>query len=325
MNQPRAAAHRDADGAIQPLSHQFEDLDQQNEAYVVGMWTFLVTEIMFFGALFLAYSVYRVLYTATYLDAHQFLSIPYGTLNTFVLLTSSLAMALAVHAAQIGRRKSVMNWLALTMILSFVFLGVKAIEYKSKFDELLFPGPTFNFEYAKEENAKHGGGHGGDHGGRTEPGQSAGGHGGAAARGASSMMQTAPLQVRTGETGGEGERINPRTVGISYAQPETGFIGYPQAVTSASGVALGTTTPEQATKNIESNRAQLFFSLYFAMTGLHAVHIIIGILMMATLWTLYHRRSPIVVDYMPTEMIGLYWHFVDIVWIFLFPLMYLIS
>src|SRR5438034_2245548 len=89
-----------SDEMYQTVSHQFEDIDQQNECYIVGMWTFLVTEIMFFGALFLAYSVYRVLYTSAYLEAHHFLNVPLGTLNTFVLLFSSFSMALAVKAAQ---------------------------------------------------------------------------------------------------------------------------------------------------------------------------------------------------------------------------------
>jgi cytochrome c oxidase subunit 3 len=87
----------------QPVAHQFEDIDQQNECYIVGMWTFLVTEIMFFGALFLAYSIYRTLYPATYLDCHRFLDINLGTVNTGVLLFSSWSMVMAVVANQHGR------------------------------------------------------------------------------------------------------------------------------------------------------------------------------------------------------------------------------
>lgn len=145
-------------GAVQRVSHQFEDIDQQNESYIVGMWTFLVTEVMFFGALFLAYSVYRVLYYENYLDAHRFLSVPLGTINTGVLLTSSFTMVLGVYAAQKGNGKGVIAALAATILLSFGFLGIKYVEYTSKINEGLFPGSGWNYTLALEEDAKHHGG-----------------------------------------------------------------------------------------------------------------------------------------------------------------------
>lgn len=292
----RAPSHQDDGHAIQRLSHQFEDLDQQNESYVVGMWTFLVTEIMFFGAMFLAYSVYRVLYFATYLEAHKFLSIPLGTINTFVLLTSSLAMALGVHAAQVGRRKSLIGWLLVTVLLSFVFLGVKAVEYGEKFHERLYPGPTFDYVVANAEYAK--------------------GHPEyilihpeyknfekiLEERGAESGNTTAPFE-------GDSEKY----ASVANYQKST------------SGTTNLGEMPYQHDQESQSNRAQLFFSLYFAMTGLHAIHIIIGIVLMLVIAFMASRNHPAVDDFMPTEMVGLYWHFVDIVWIFLFPMMYLIS
>lgn len=262
-----SAAHAHGHGAIQHLSHQFEDLDQQNECYVVGMWTFLVTEVMFFGALFLAYTVYRVLYFSAYLDAHRFLSIPLGTVNTLVLLTSSLFMALGVHAAQNGKHKALTAWLVLTVLLSCVFLGIKYVEYSSKFREHLFPGTGFNYV-------------------------------------------TAIKMYEEEHPGGEDKRL----ATIDEVHPGA----------SAAVERFGE-LPVETPLEMRGNRAQIFFCLYFAMTGLHAIHIIVGIILMLTLAYLASRRHPSVQDFMPTEMVGLYWHFVDIVWIFLFPLMYLIS
>lgn len=206
------------------LHHQFEDIEQQNETYVVGMWIFLVTEIMFFGALFLTYVVYRWRYQQAWYEAHTHLDLTMGTFNTVVLLTSSLTMALAVHFAQLKNKKAQLAMLGATIGFAFVFLVVKYFEWSAKAHHGLVPGPNFAWE---------------------------------------------------------------------------GVVPVPQA--------------------------QLFFSLYFGMTGLHAVHIIVGILIIGALALMTARDHPLVKnDFIPTEMIGLYWHFVDIVWIFLFPLFYLI-
>ena len=217
-------AHGHHDG---PLKFQYEDIDQQNEAYAVGMWTFLVTEVMFFGALFLAYTLYRLNYQQDWYLAHEHLSVFWGGLNTFNLLISSFFMALSVHFAQLKNRRMVLTMLTLVLGCAVVFLGIKYIEYSSKFADNLYPGPNF------------------------------------------------------------------------------------------------TTNPE-VLHGANLNHAQLFYSLYFGMTGLHGVHILVGIGIIGFLWMLWYKRKPIVTeDFMPTEMVGLYWHFVDIVWIFLFPLFYL--
>jgi cytochrome c oxidase subunit 3 len=209
------------------LHHQYEDLDQQNETYVVGMWTFLVTEIMFFGGLFLGYTIYRHANPAVFMDAgHRYLQMPLGALNTVVLLSSSLTMALAVYSAQRANRTAQLFFLAITILCSFVFLGVKYIEWTTEFREFHLPGPDFR-----------------------------------------------------------------------YISADT---------------------------HIDVAKAQIFFCLYFAMTGLHAIHVIIGILLMSVIGFMIAARKPAVQYYMPVEMTGLYWHFVDIVWIFLFPLFYLI-
>ncbi|MBM3493368.1 MAG: cytochrome c oxidase subunit 3 family protein [Armatimonadetes bacterium] len=205
------------------VAHQFESIEQQREAYVVGMWVFLVTEIMFFGVVFLVYTVYRSLNHAAFYEAHKQLDIGLGTLNTFVLLTSSLTMALAVHSAQTRNRRAQMAALLTTLALAGVFLAVKAVEYSHKFAHHLVPGDGF---------------------------------------------------------------------------------AYPDAAIA--------------------NQARLFFSLYFGATGLHALHVVIGMLVLTVMLVRASLDKRSRADYMPVEMTGLYWHFVDIVWIFLFPLLYLI-
>ena len=205
------------------LQHHFDTLDQQHEAATLGMWLFLITEVLFFGGLFLAYMLYRVWYPAAWAEGSLELDIVLGAVNTAVLIGSSLTMALAVRAAQTGARRQIIVWLLLTMALGLTFLVVKYFEYAEKFAHHHVPGPNFVFE-----------------------GPNAG-----------------PVEI--------------------------------------------------------------YFSLYFLMTGLHATHMVIGFGILSVIcWMAYRRRfSP--EWYTPVEISGLYWHFVDIVWIFLFPLLYLVD
>jgi len=205
------------------LAHHFESLAQQKQASSLGMWVFLVTEILFFGGAFLAYIVYRSAYPEAFAGASHHLDVTLGAINTAVLIVSSLTMALAVHAAQTGRRRGTIGFLLATMVLGAAFLVIKAVEYGHKFEDGLLPGPHFSYP---------GGG---------------------------------------------------------------------------------------------ARQAELFFSIYFAMTGLHALHMIVGLGLLATLVWLAARGRFSPGYNTPVEMIGLYWHFVDIVWIFLFPLLYLIG
>lgn len=206
------------------LREQFETPGQQKEISTLGMWIFLVTEIMFFGGLFLAYAIYRREFAGAFAVASNTLDVVVGAVNTAVLLCSSFTMVLAVRAAQIGSRKALIWFLVLTILLGGVFLGVKAYEWNLKFEEHHVPGPTFHLEGTQEQGP-----------------------------------------------------------------------------------------------------AQLFFSLYFTMTGLHALHMVVGEgLMLFLLWQAYaNKYTP--KYYTPVDIGGLYWHFVDIVWIFLFPLLYLIA
>lgn len=206
------------------LAHQFEDIEQQREASSLGMWVFLATEIMFFGGMFVGYTFYRALYLPGFERGSRMLDVRFGAANTAILIASSFTMALAVHAAQTGRRRSLISFLLLTIVLGAAFLGIKFVfEWRHDFDEHLVPGLGFAYQGA-------------------------------------------------------------------YAP-----------------------------------WVQLFFCFYFFMTGMHALHMIIGlgILSVLVVMALRHKFTP---DYnSPVETTGLYWHFVDIVWIFLFPLLYLIG
>jgi cytochrome c oxidase subunit 3 len=223
-----AVAHLDADGkSVQhhhpALQHHFESLAQQKEASTLGMWVFLLTEVLFFGGMFLAYLVYRVWYFEAFAEASRDLDLALGGFNTVVLIASSLTMAMGVRAAQTSERNKIVFWLSLTIMLGLVFLGVKAVEYEHKFAVGHVPGVNFH---------------------------------------------------------------------------------------SDSPWAL---------------QQQLFFSLYFLMTGLHALHMIVGVVIMSVILWMARKGRFDAHYYTPVEMAGLYWHFVDLVWIYLFPLLYLVE
>jgi cytochrome c oxidase subunit 3 len=206
------------------VAEQFDDRTQQHEASSLGMWIFLATEIMFFGAVFTSYTVYRNLYTVAFETGSHLLNAPIGALNTAVLIGSSLTMALAVHAAQKGHRKRLMAFLVSTMFLGGVFLFVKfVLEWMHEYKDGLAPGLHW-----------------------------------------------------------------------TYSGPQAGHVA-------------------------------MFFCFYFILTGIHATHMIVGEGIMATLLVMAWKGRFSSEKYNPIEMMGLYWHFVDIVWIFLFPLLYLLG
>jgi len=209
------------------LRVQFDTAEQQKDCSTLGMWIFLITEIMFFGGMFAAYTIYRQMYSEVFAIASTSLNAKIGAFNTCVLLLSSFTMVMAVRSGQLGKQKAIIFWLILTLIFGSAFLGVKAIEWNEKFVEHHIPGQAvFHLE------------------------------------------------------------------------------GVPQS---------------------EQGHAQLFFSLYFAMTGLHALHMVVGAGMLV--WLLFQARKGIFTAkyFTPIDVGGLYWHFVDIIWIFLFPLLYLID
>ena len=227
------------------LQHHFENMEQQREAGALGMWVFLVTEIMFFGGMFLAYTLYRAKYPESFEVASNHLDIWLGAINTVVLICSSFTMALTVYCTQVGKQQLQVLFLILTMVFGVTFLGIKAVEYKQKYDDNLFPGQLI-------------------------PGH--------------------PFNPAIQEEGAAPDHHKLHLV------------------------------PGATVKNVE-----LFYWIYFAMTGMHALHMIIGLGIMVVLliFSLRGRYGP---EYHnPIEISGLYWHFVDIVWIFLFPLLYLLG
>lgn len=204
------------------VAHHFDTADQQFESAKLGMWVFLVTEILMFGGLFAAFIFFQSNHQETFILAHHHLNKIQGGMNTVFLLTSSLTMALAVRASQLGKRQQASMHLAATLFFACLFLVVKYFEYSHKIHDGLLPGPYFtNHELPKD--------------------------------------------------------------------------------------------------------AHVFFSLYFMMTGLHGFHIVIGIALIAWLLVRNMRGDFKPEFYTPVEVVGLYWHLVDLIWIYLFPLLYLIS
>jgi cytochrome c oxidase subunit 3 len=217
-----AATHDPAPGADATLAHHFASHAQQSQAAALGMWAFLVQEVMFFGGLFTVYLVYRTLHPAAFAEGSAHLPVDLGSLNTAVLIGSSLTMALAVRGAQLGRGLSAALLIVATMALAAVFLGVKSVEYAHKWHDSLVPG-----------------------------------------------LRWAPA-------------------------PEA----HP--------------------------RLNLFFALYFTMTGCHALHMLVGLALMVFVARKAWRGGYTPANHLGIECLGLYWHFVDLVWIFLFPLLYLL-
>lgn len=217
----------EAHTATAPLQHHFHSLEQQKQAASLGMWLFIAQEIMFFGGLFLAYTVYRNVHPAAFAAGSHHLNVLLGGGNTVVLILSSLTMALAVRAAQVGDHKGIQRYMLATLLLGAIFLGVKYVEYAEKFTHHLVPGPHF--------------------------------------------------------------------------------------------------APHDAADAALAGPLQLFFGLYFAMTGMHALHMVIGMGLLAWLLVLARAGRFTPAYNTPVELFGLYWHFVDVVWIFLFPLLYLLG
>jgi cytochrome c oxidase subunit III len=245
VSESHAAAEHDAHAAVPYLHHHFDDIEQQRECTSLAMWAFLCTEAMMFGGLFFAYSLYRYLYPGAYELGSHHLDIALGTTNTFVLLFSSLTMALAVHAATVGNRRVLVTFLVGTWLLGAAFLGIKAVEWTKDYNEGLMPAVRWNYydEAAHQQELD---------------------------RYAADHPQTNDVRLRP-------------------------------------------------------NHVMMFFVIYFCMTGLHAIHMIVGLILVGTFIWLSSKGQFTNGNDQPVEIAGLYWHFVDIIWIFLFPLLYLIA
>jgi cytochrome c oxidase subunit 3 len=299
------------------LQHQFEDMAQQEESVTIGMWMFLVQEIMFFGGLFTAYLVFRSRYPLAFAEASNHLDAFWGGLNTLVLIVSSLTMALTVYFAQRGNRSMQCIMIVLTMFFGTVFLGVKVIEYTDKYNHGLVPVTGLNKKTPKAEHKD------GEHKAEVKKPFSE-------KPADSSPKFVLPFETRAyaaSETGHE--YVNPS--GEFQWNYGTHVLDYGLAkekdgkkyLTDAERIGYfssGKFDPEKY-----RDRIRIFYYIYFVMTGLHALHMIVGLGLMT--WLLWKAWGGTYSSeyYMPVEMSGLYWHFVDIVWIFLFPLLYLLG
>jgi cytochrome c oxidase subunit III len=235
--EPPSPTERDFEHHHPELDHHFADLNQQRDSATLGMWAFLIQEIMFFGGLVAAYLYYRSLHLEAFDAGSNHLDVVLGTFNTVVLIGSSFTMALCVRTAQLGRRKPTLVWLGSTALLGGVFLVVKAFEYAQKFEHSLVPGRFF----------------------------------------------------------------------------------------SADDVLAHASIPAGVSPEAFAGQLELFYGFYFVMTGMHALHMVVGAGLMV--WVALRVQQGRVTQqrHAIVENFGLYWHFVDIVWIFLFPLLYLLG
>lgn len=234
------------------LYGHYRTLEQQKESATLGMWIFLATEILFFGGLFLTYTINRHSYFTAFGVGGNMLDLRLGTANTVVLIASSFTMAMSVWSAQTSRKRLLPFFLLLTLILGCVFLGIKYVEYRQKFDHHLVPGHSFDITYR--------------------------------------VNHPSPAD-------------DPKELAAERKELQEGFAADPDL----------------------NAHSQLYFSLYFGMTGLHALHMIVGAGLLIWLIQQSVKRRFVAEYNTPVEMVGLYWHFIDIVWIYLFALLYLIN
>lgn len=213
----------DVQVAEHQLVHHFGDMEQQRQSSALGMWVFLITEIMFFGGMFAAYMIYRISYPDAFFDSSEHMNFWAGTINTVVLITSSVTVVLGIHAIQMGWRKLSSFFWIITLVFGLTFLVIKAFEYHEHWEHHLFPGAHY--------------------------------------------------------------------IGIGR----------------------------------DPQHSQIFFVLYFIMTGFHALHMVIGVGLVSFILTKTIKGAFSPTWHNPVENVGLYWHFVDLVWIYLYPLLYLIS
>ena len=205
------------------LQHHFADAEQQRESAKLGMWIFLVTEVLLFSGLFVFYAVYRALHPDMFINAHKYLDVYLGTINTVVLISSSVTVALAIRSLQLNKSKVAARYLLVTLLLAAVFLVVKYFEYHHKFELGQLPGKFYTFQ------------------------------------------------------------------------------------------------------GIEGTNPHVFFSIYFMMTGLHGLHVLGGMVAIFIMWIKTIKGHFSSEYYTPVENTGLYWHLVDLFWIYIFPLLYLIG
>jgi len=286
------------------LQHHFETPLQQYDSAKLGMWLFLATEILLFGGLFCAYAVYRARHPEIFVWAHHLLDTRLGAITTVILLTSSLTMAWAVRCAQLGQRRGLVLLLSLTLLGGCGFLSIKYVEYSSKYRHGLLWGKDFKPDehYIAEHFGLPEGAHAEpDHesdstGPATEP-----------APDADAGARAADRQASTPKTGFSGERTT-----------------LPSPGSAPSGRAASGAKGEAHAAGPQPEYVQVFFSIYFLMTGLHGLHVVAGMAILTWLLVRAAKGAFGPEYFTPVDLGGLYWHLVDLIWIFLFPLLYLI-
>lgn len=360
------------------IAHHFDGAEQQFDSGKLGIWLFLVTEILFFGGLFVAYTLYRSNHPEIFEQAHVFLNKYLGGLNTIVLLFSSLTMALGVRAAQLGKNKNCSVYVLITMVCAAIFLGVKAVEYSHKWDMGILVRSAFKLTYV-HPSPETGIGkwlHVSDYlvyisvipalllvgfvgasvigkltnksnvskfmlalaittGGYflgvvtglvfmdVAEGDNAGSHASVQPDDQPLILHAMTQDEKEGDGHDEDHQGDPdkaagEHAGDDHENVESHIGGHPPA----GGEEFNShhPNPEDLSRDVG-----IFFSIYYCMTGLHAIHIIGGIIVLSWIYwrsLLGHWRS----DYFgPVDYVGLYWHLVDLIWIYLFPLLYLID
>ncbi len=297
-------------------AHHFESMGQQFDSAKLGMWLFLATEVLFFGGLFVAYAVLRARFPEVFKYASLYLDTQMGGINTCVLILSSLTMAMAVYFAQTSKKGPMLACLWLTLAGAFGFMIIKYFEYTHKIHEHLVWGPTFYVpphDRAGEELTVELGAHAP---GEPQPSMPA-----VTATGEPSQTPVKAFQLAVAGPASEASAIAPAATGpsnVSFAVAE------PSTVAHGDEIAADEPEMHLADAQMPPN-THLFFAIYYAMTGLHGIHVVIGIFVIS--WLIWrgmkgHFNASY---YTPVDLVGLYWHIVDLVWIFLFPLFYLID
>jgi cytochrome c oxidase subunit 3 len=307
--QERAAAVADEHRHPEHLGHHYETLEQQFSSGKLGMWLFLATEILLFAGLFCAYAVNRRNHPEVFHWGHELLNVRLGAVNTVFLICSSFTMAYGVRCAQLGRRLALIVSLALTLAFACGFMVIKYVEYSEKF--------RHGYLWAKLYDP-HAVPHGGTHaeGEATgEEGVAAGAHGEApseAPGAAPALSRPAPAVSEPAAAEGAGPQIERTLV--------------PPPADAPRGLAPETTLGERAPPRGASDRGLgRFFTFYFLMTGLHGLHVLAGMIVITWLIVRAFKGHFGPKYFTPVDLGGLYWHLVDLIWIYLFPLLYLIS
>jgi cytochrome c oxidase subunit 3 len=286
------ADHEHASGDGLAVDHHFENADQQYQSAKLGMWIFLATEILFFGGLFVAYSVYRANHPEVFVFGHHFLDKNLGAINTIVLICSSLTAAWAVRAAQLKQVGMLKLMIVLTMLCAFGFMGIKAVEYNSKWKHGLLWAGQYDPHVEDHGEASH-----------------------------------EAVEERTAEEiHAEAEPQDPvvEEPPVQPVDPNRSTIA-----PAAEGPAGLAPPPEpevgEGEIEVEPANAQIYFSIYFLLTGLHGIHVLGGI--GAFTWLLMCARRGYFDSghFTRVDMVALYWHLVDLIWIYLFLLLYLID